>query len=402
MRQLNKVSAAILLSALSSSVFAAQVYKDSTSSADIGGYFNINLQMSDGDNNLDNSNSRLHFDYNQQLTDGWKAEAFTEWKLNLVSNEDSVGLQQGGNSLTSSANDFNDTVNIRHGWISLGHEKWGSLSVGKQWSAFYDVAGITDHMLIWGGNASGAFNYGTDGGISGTGRAEKSLIYRNGWGKPDSEWGSIDIGLQYQAKSGTRVKIYECQTDPTMNCDNNLGDEVNSYKYDYSSGISLRYTTPWNVELGAAYNRSELDGNPSIAGFDKDHEDIWIVGATYGKASDKLYIAANYSEGENHEFDNNGEVYDSKGVEIYSTYSLNEQWKLMAAYNYLESNDDSNDYAGDYKLEYVGLGVQYYWTENFWIYTESRIESSKKAKDEDGNRPDDPDSIYALALRYNF
>jgi len=43
---------------------------------------------------------------------------------------------------------------------------------GKNWSAYYQVAGMTDRFSIFGGNAAGVYNAGTDGGAVGTGRAD--------------------------------------------------------------------------------------------------------------------------------------------------------------------------------------------------------------------------------------
>lgn len=51
----------------------------------------------------------------------------------------------------------------------------GRVSFGKQWSTYYDVAVFTDQAPFFGGSASGTYNAGTDGGVSGTGRANQAL-----------------------------------------------------------------------------------------------------------------------------------------------------------------------------------------------------------------------------------
>ena len=47
-------------------------------------------------------------------------------------------------------------------------------SYGKNWSTYYQIAGTTDRFAAFGGDTSGVFNAGTDGGASGTGRRRSS------------------------------------------------------------------------------------------------------------------------------------------------------------------------------------------------------------------------------------
>jgi len=47
-----------------------------------------------------------------------------------------------------------------------------TLVYGKNWSTYYQVASITDRFESFGGDASGTFNAQTDGGPTGTGRAD--------------------------------------------------------------------------------------------------------------------------------------------------------------------------------------------------------------------------------------
>lgn len=365
-----------------------ELFKNEQSSFVIGGFFNIDTQQSDGDTNMSDTSSRISFDFNHSLSDGWRAEAYTEWALNLVENEQSLIFSSGGDSLSSSPDDAGDTVSLRHGWVGLYHEKWGEIKVGKQWAAYYDVAATTDQWIIWGGNASGAFNYGTDGGVSGTGRAEKSITYRN-------TWNNISIGLQYQAKSSDSISIYECQRNPNIECEEgDLGPVVDEAKYDFSYGGSIIYQTPWNIALGVAYNRSEIDGEPDILGFDDDYEDAFIVGATYGQWSDELYFAINYYEGTNHELDDLGIFFDSEGIEVYAGYEFMPKWKVILAYNDLQRDDDNHK--GQYEVSYMGGGIHYYWSDNLWLYTEIKIEDSKLT---DGT---EADNIYAIGVRYNL
>ena len=50
--------------------------------------------------------------------------------------------------------------------------------MGKNWSAYYQVGGWTDRMQGAGGAALGVYNAQTDGGPTGTGRADTTLQTR--------------------------------------------------------------------------------------------------------------------------------------------------------------------------------------------------------------------------------
>jgi len=72
-------------------------------------------------------------------------------------------------------------------------------SYGKSWSTYYQVAGTTDRFAVFGGDPSGVFNAGTDGGASGTGRADEVLqtrLYVDAFGKLPIK--PFNFNLQYQ------------------------------------------------------------------------------------------------------------------------------------------------------------------------------------------------------------
>ncbi|MEH6584315.1 MAG: hypothetical protein V7754_20450 [Halioglobus sp.] len=50
-----------------------------------------------------------------------------------------------------------------------------SLTYGKSWSTYYTVAGAADRFAIFGGEAVGLYNADTDGGATGTGRADNAV-----------------------------------------------------------------------------------------------------------------------------------------------------------------------------------------------------------------------------------
>jgi len=89
----------------------------------------------------------------------------------------------------------NSNIFGRLGYVGVQH-KYFSFTVGKQWSAYYDIASYTDELYAFGGEASGSFNNGTDGGISGTGRANQLFLFR-------SYYKNIHFAIQMQARQLT-------------------------------------------------------------------------------------------------------------------------------------------------------------------------------------------------------
>ena len=70
-----------------------------------------------------------------------------------------------------------DSVFLRLLYVGVETEN-GALTFGKNWSAYYQVSKFTDQFQGAGANATGTFNAGTDGGETGTGRANRTLQAR--------------------------------------------------------------------------------------------------------------------------------------------------------------------------------------------------------------------------------
>jgi len=111
---------------------------------------------------------------------------------------------------------------------------FGTFSWGKQWSPYYDVAGLTDMFFTLGGEASGAYGPG-DGGIPGTGRSEKALQYRH-------RFGPVHVGAQVQNRARTDENVSYADT------------------YGFMAGLDVTYSPRIAEEyldrLAAAGNRA--------------------------------------------------------------------------------------------------------------------------------------------------
>ncbi|WP_326981447.1 porin [Chryseobacterium sp. MYb264] len=83
----------------------------------------------------------------------------------------------------------------RLGYLGIDFGRFGVVTIGKQWSVYRDVTAYTDRFNVFGARASATFIGGTDGGETGTGRADQSRIYRN-------RMGNFYVGGQIQARGG--------------------------------------------------------------------------------------------------------------------------------------------------------------------------------------------------------
>ena len=234
------------------------------------------------------------------------------------------------------------------------------LLLGKNWSPYYDVAGMTDQFAVYGGSSMGVYNAGTDGGGTGTGRADNSLqLYHR---RPD--W-----NLGFQCQAGTQVPGVEGEN------------------YSYNAGLSGRYQAESGFALGVAYNRAHPENDSTALreqGFSGDSHAA-VVGAGFESGAWFLSGTAGYFE--NHETDNERQFIDSFGFEFYSRYRLSSVWRAIAGLSLLEPEDDA--YEGHYRNREYILGFQWtFWRKTFddMVYAEYLLNDGRLA---DGTgRPD--------------
>lgn len=67
--------------------------------------------------------------------------------------------------------------------------------------AYYDVAYTTDVLNAFTGWSVGAYTFG-DGGLTGAGRADAALQYRN-------TFGNLHVAVQYASKQNSDVALYD-------------------------------------------------------------------------------------------------------------------------------------------------------------------------------------------------
>ena len=207
-------------------------------------------------------------------------------------------------------------------------DEWKGL-VGKNWSPYYDVAGMTDSFAVFGGKAAGVYSGGTDGGGSGTGRADNALQLHR-------QRGPWRLGAQGQLRTDV----------PTF-------DDL---KYDYAFGGSARYRSDFGLQFGVAYNQASPDSLTDAAreqGLTGDDR-TWAAVLSYNR--DRVYVATAYAMSRNHETDDTGQFFRARGWELYGRFSVIPRIRVIGGCNVLVPNDET--YTAPYRVEEYIAGAQ--------------------------------------------
>ena len=265
--------------------------------------------------------------------------------------------------------DSDGALFLRVGKVGVG-TALGDFSLGKQWSVYYNVAGYTDRFAVFGATATGTYNAGTDGGGSGTGRADNSFKYQS--------YKKIALGLQ--AQDNGRIPL------------------TNDRKYDAGLGGSLTWEISQHWSFGAAYNRAffdEFDQELSDLGLTGDSE-AGVLGVSY--ALEPVYVAATVASHKNHESTNAGKFVDASGWEIYGRYLFNPRWRAIGGANYL-SPDENDPQAGQYDIRSIIFGLQWaYGDASFgnMVYVEGELRGGRNF---DGSPQE---NALTIGVRYSF
>lgn len=253
------------------------------------------------------------------------------------------------------------------------------LLYGKNWSTYYQVSGITDRFTSFGGSASGTYNAFTDGGATGTGRADNVLQSRLAVDFLPERLKIKPFRLNLQIQPGQAIPL------------------ADGIKYDYSFGLSAILETEGEFNLGIAYNHAVIDSDDlpalRLKGIDGDARALVLGTRVFG---DKGYFATTVSFLENHEVTDEGIYFDGWGWEVFSSYNLYKQWWAIGGLNVLEPYKDQV-LAKDFRIRYGVLGLRYSF-EGFhkMLYTEVRLGESISA---DGTRLG---NVYTVGIRWDL
>ena len=373
----------LLLSLVAASSSAIELIENQRDSGRFYGRFTADYINNDDISELTDSLSRIGVKFTRKLDNQWLAYAGAEWGLDIIDTDGSLALS--GDSLRA-ADDQDESIWQRLGYVGLSHPKWGKFSVGKQWSTYYDVTKFTDVMNTFSGRASGTFNFGTDGGVSGTGRAEQVLQWRNQFNK-------FEVSAQVQA------------TDDVINVEDNDLDIAGEGELDTSIGASVIYNINPLAKIGLAINFADYKFTDNSGENITIDDKIWALGGYYGQFDSGLYAALVYSQSQAHEIDNLGHLIDAKGLEAYLRYTFTNRYSVYLGYNHLQEDDQEygEQLGQDYELKFTVLGVAYQWAEDFKLYSEYKFESSSLAFAASATQTvAQPDNTLSLGLSFEF
>ncbi len=279
-------------------------------------------QDHDGDGITYNSaGSRGGFFYYYKLENELEFAMQYEGSVDFSGNTKFINVSNGKNS------------GRRLSYLSLSY-KDNRIFVGKYWSPYYDIAGFTDHYMAFGSQAGGAFNNGTDGSSSGTGRADEVIQLRT-----KNEEYKFKAAVQFQLGHTDQKNI--------------------SKEYQYGVAGSLIYTGWEGFNVGASFAYAKFDENTSamhelnIEGEDQSY----IIGAVYMKENISANAILSYTK--NHMTDDQGSYFDGIGTELYLRYDIDESYRVAVGGNVLIPRDNGYERESDYSIKTGIISLQY-------------------------------------------
>lgn len=324
------------------------------------------------DSAWEDSGSRLGLDgYYEVASSSWLFARY-ELGFNLL---DELGLDA---QAYQSGQEFGKTLFTRLAYVGYQIDD-NIVAYGKNWSTYYRVAGFTDRFDSMGGEASGAYNAFTDGGPSGTGRADRVLQTRLNFGTLQDINKQRALAINFQVQYGEAVP----NTD--------ISD------YGVALGVSTVVEVRKNFSLGIAYNYAEvdLDEIPLMRrnGLNGSLSALLLGGRWY---NENWYIGATVSISRNLQTTDNLIYFDGVGLELYGQYQVAPDIWALVGVNRLEP-DSGQPQAGSYTLDYTVLGLRYS-IKGFSriLYLESRIDRSRTYNNQKlGNQ-------LAVGIRWGF
>ncbi|MCM2679971.1 porin [Echinimonas agarilytica] len=398
-----KRTLALAVIAGSTSTQAFELYKGDELTAQMKGYLELNGIYTDSDTSFKDGTSRIGFQFDHPVNEEWNIGAYLEWGVRTTNSGKDLKIS-GDEQASLSSGDPDDAISLRQGNVYLSHDQWGDIKIGKQWSVYYDASFTTDVYNVFGGEASGTYNFASDGGLSGTGRADNAITWRK-------SYQGLDIGLQGQFSPG---ELDASDFDSTSEDDIRLSTIDGEFDYGYSMSLGYTFDVGMPLSIRGAYNYALIEVKGEVDGTqvsDVDDE-AWVGSITLGETlfAKGFYASVSYAQSENHEFDAQGIIYDAEGWETVIGYGFSDQWQVFVGNNLLKADDsdyaaalerylDDNPSAGpltdDYELSYYVAGVNYNWSHRINLFAEIRVDDS------DFNGTDGED-IYALGLRFNL
>ncbi len=298
----------------------------------------------------------------------------TEWGINLVQSETSLNA----GATTSSGFGVVQTttqpvIGARLGFFGVDFGKFGRLSYGKQLSTHYDITSYTtDRFNVFGGVSTATYVAGTDGGQSGTGRADQTILYHLNFAK------IFDFGAQGQLRTSDTPQAFN------------------------GFGFSLQAKVLPGLQIGGAYNKTYFDHflvTTALHG----GTDYWTVG---GKGTWRNLewgaVWAREARGDLVFIPEPGGGpstvavgFSANGVELYSRLKFGKLSAVLGFEDYIPF-DLSTLINPNFKTRYAVLGAEWHISPSGYAFFESRLGDTTDAQGMGGN------NAAALGFRYDF
>lgn len=314
---------------------------------------------SDGKTGMRDNVSRIGIRGAAEIREGVEVLATAELGMNIWGREREIIF---GGDPGAPAGQVDNVLFARVGFLGF-KGRAGQLTWGKQWSPYSEVAGMTDQAYLFGADAAGIYAAGTDGGTSGTGRADWATQYR--WANE-----TLSLGLQAQTRSKSEN-------------DRPWADTI-------QGALTWRVTDGFKV--GVAWHEVR-DGVPDPAPDQaKEGDQATVVAMAFERP--RLYVGMTYADLENHERDDTGTFFSGRGIEVFSRYRLTDRWAVEGVFNDLEPDDS---YDGQYRLRYFAGTFSYVYAKNSTIYAGYKADLTRAA---DGS--DVRNDVFGMGINYSF
>ena len=304
-----------------------------------------------------------------------KVFATGEWGVNLVQSETTFNA---GATTASGFGVINQTTQpvfgARLGFIGVDFGAFGRIAFGKQNSTHYDITDYTtDRFNVFGGESTATYVAGTDGGQSGTGRADQIILYHLKFAK------IFDFGAQGQLRTGATSQAFN------------------------GFGFSLQAAVLPGLKIGGAYNKTYFNPQFTQVIFNGSGTDYWTVGAK-GEWR-KLEWGAVWVR------QNSGDIafvpdpaggpepiavgFSANGIELYSRLKFGKFAAILGFEDYIP-HDLSPLINSNFKTRYAILGAEWHFSKSGYAFFETSLGDSVDAQ---GKNVSD---AAAIGFRYDF
>jgi predicted porin len=298
-----------------------------------------------------------------------------EWGVNLVQSETTFNAGATTASGFGVINQATEPVfGARLGFVGVDFGAFGRIAFGKQNSTHYDVTDYTtDRFNVFGGQSTATYVAGTDGGQSGTGRADQVILYHLKFAK------IFDFGAQGQLRSGATSQAFN------------------------GFGFSLQATVLPGLKIGGAYNKTYFNSQFTKAIFNGGGTDYWTIGAKGDWRH--LEWGAVYVR------QSNGDIafvpdpaggpepvaigFSADGIELYSRLKFGKFAAIIGFDDYIP-RDLSPLINSNFKTRYGILGAEWHFSKAGYAFFETSLGDSVNAQ---GKNVSD---AAALGFRYDF